>query len=243
MKRFKLYIFAGLATMFALGSCVGEDPVGPTADRAGITSLTAYFTSGTYKDKVAKAWTVDNSAEITDYVIPIPWYYPEESDSTTAKYMTAMKVVAIVENNCTIDPPITTLDLTKKNAFTYTDPYGTKKQITISGQMTKSDKCAIKAFMASPGDLSGVIDEDSKTISLVTAADLSEATAEVTMSPHATISPDPAQVHNFNDGFKFTVTADNGTSTAVYTIKKQVPAKLANGYRKNSELLMLDGWR
>ena len=53
-ERFKLYIFAGLATMFALGSCVGEDPVGPTADRAGITSLTAYFTLGTYKTRLPR---------------------------------------------------------------------------------------------------------------------------------------------------------------------------------------------
>jgi hypothetical protein len=240
MKKIKLYIFAGLAAMFALSSCVGEDPVSPTADRAGITSLTAYFTSGTYKDKVAEAWTIDNSADVTDYVIPIPWYYPEESDSTTEASMKSMKVVAILENNCLIDPPITVLDLTQKTPFTYTDPYGNKKQITISGQMTRSDKCAIKAFMASPGDLSGVIDEDNKTISLVTAADMSEATAEVTLSPHATISPDPAQIHDFNDGFKFTVTADNGTSTAVYTVKKQIPAKIANGYRKNSEKLMFE---
>ena len=76
------------------------------------------------------------------------------------------------------------LDLTKKNQFTYTDPDGSQKKITISGQMTKSDKCAIKAFIASPGDLTGVIDEDAKTISLVTAADLSECTADVTLSPH-----------------------------------------------------------
>jgi hypothetical protein len=235
MKRFNLYIFAGLATIFALGSCVGEDPVAPTADRAGITSLTAYFTSGINKDKAAVAWTVDNSAQITDYVIPIPWYYPEESDSTTEKYMSAMRVVAIVENNCTIDPPITTLDLTKKTPFTYTDPYGTQKQITISGQMTKSDKCAIKSFILQPGDVSGVIDEDTKTISLITAGDLSECTAEATLSPHSTISPDPAVAHNYNDGFKFTVTADNGTTTATYNVVQQVPPKISSGIRANSK--------
>ena len=240
MKKYKLYICAGLAALFAFSGCVGEDYVGPTADRAGITSLTAYFTSGTYKDKAAVAWTVGNSADKTDYIIPVPWYYPEESDSTTAKYMSAMKVVAILENNCIIDPPIAVLDLTKKNVYTYTDPYGAKKQITISGEMIKSNKCAMKVFTASPGDLSGIIDEDNKTISLVTAADLAECTAEVTLSPHATISPNPAQIHDFNNGFKFTVTADNGVDKAEYTVVKNVPPKIASGYRKGSEVKLFE---
>lgn len=235
MKNLNLYICVGLTALLSLSSCVSEDHVGPTADRSGITSLQAYFTSGPNIDKQAVQYNIGASAKITDYVIPIPWYYPEESDNTTEKSMSAMKVVATMENNCYIDPPITVLDLTKKNAFTYTDPYGNQQQITISGQMTKSDKCAIRAFMASPGDLTGVIDESAKTISLVTAADLSECTAEVTLSAHATISPDPTKVHDFNDGFQFTVTADNGTSKAVYTVKKQIPPKIANGYRKDSQ--------
>lgn len=238
MKNLHLYMSAALTGLFVLAGCASPDYVDPTADRQGITSLTAYFTSGANSGKEAVAYAVDNSTSITDYVIPVPYYFPEESDSTTEKYMSAMKVVAVVENNCMIDPPISVLDLTKKNQFTYTDPYGISKTITISGQMTKSDKCAIKAFSASPGDLTGVIDEDSKTISLVTAADLAECTAEVTLSAHATISPDPAEVHNFNDGFKFTVTADNGTATAVYTVKKQVPAKIESGYRKGSQVAM-----
>ena len=106
--------------------------------------------------------------------------------------------------------------------------------------MTRSDKCAIHAFMASPGELTGIIDEDNKTISLVTADDLSTATAEMTLSPHATISPDPSQPHNFNSPFQFTVTADNGTTKATYTVMKQVPPKVENGYRAGSEKLLFE---
>ena len=238
MKKFHLYITAGIIATFMLTGCESPDYVNPTANRSGITSLTAYFTSGPNTGKEAIKYDISNSASMTDYVIPVPWYYPEESDSTTEHYLSSMKVVAVLENNCLIDPPITVLDLTKKNQFTYTDPDGSQKKITISGQMTKSDKCAIKAFIASPGDLTGVIDEDAKTISLVTAADLAECIADVTLSPHATISPDPATVHNFNDDFQFTVTADNGISKAVYTVKKQIPPKLVSGYRKGSQLEM-----
>jgi hypothetical protein len=240
MKKQTLYIFGAMALAFMAYGCADEEHVDPTADRTGITSLKAYFTTGENTDKLAVDWKVPADSGITDYVIPIPYYYPEESDNTTEEAMKAMKVVATLENNCTIDPPIALLDLTQKNQFTYTDPYGKQTQITISGQMTRSDKCALKSFLVSPGDIQGVIDEDAKTISLVTANDLSQATADVVLSPHATISPDPSEVHDLNSDFQFTVTADNGTSKATYTVKKQVPPKIANGYRTGSETLLFE---
>lgn len=236
MKAIKaIYIAAAVIAPLALTGCADEEHVDATANRTGITSLTAYFTSGPNIDKAAVKYQPTGDATQTDYVIPVPYYYPEESDNTTEEYMTKMKVVAKVENNCTIDPPITVLDLTQKNHFTYTNPYGEKQDITISGQLTRSDKCQLRSITVQPGDLTGVIDEDAKTVSLVTAADLSAATATATLSPHATISPDPAQPHDMNDGFEFTVTADNGTSKAVYKVMKQVPPKKSSGYRAGSE--------
>lgn len=236
MKAIKaIYIAAAVIAPLALTGCADEEHVDATANRTGITSLTAYFTSGPNTDKAAVKYQPTGDATQTDYVIPVPYYYPEESDNTTEEYMTKMKVVAKVENNCTIDPPITVLDLTQKNHFTYTNPYGEKQDITISGQLTRSDKCQLRSITVQPGDLTGVIDEDAKTVSLVTAANLSAATATATLSPHATISPDPAQPHDMNNGFEFTVTADNGTSKAVYKVMKQVPPKKSSGYRAGSE--------
>lgn len=223
-----------LALALAFTGCAEEENVAPTANREGITSLSAYFTSGTYQDKLA-AQLSTTSSETTDYVIPIPYYYPEESDYVPSEDMKAMKVTAKLENNCFLSPGLGVLDLTKKNEFTYTNPYGEQKKITISGQLTHLNKCAIKSFMAEPGDLTGVIDEESKTISLVTAADLSEMTADVVLDPHATISPDPSVPHNFNDGFEFTVTADNGVDKSTYKVMKQIPPKIDNGYRAGSE--------
>ena len=223
-----------LALALAFTGCAEEENVAPTANREGITSLSAYFTSGTYQDKLA-AQLSTTSSETTDYVIPIPYYYPEESDYVPSEDMKAMKVTAKLENNCFLSPGLGVLDLTKKNEFTYTNPYGEQKKITISGQLTHLNKCAIKSFMAEPGDLSGVIDEDSKTISLVTMDDLSKMTADVVLDPHATISPDPSGPHNFNDGFEFTVTADNGVDKSTYKVMKQIPQKMDNGYRAGSE--------
>ena len=223
-----------LALALAFTGCAEEENVAPTANREGITSLSAYFTSGTYQDKLA-AQLSTTSSEPTDYVIPIPYYYPEESDYVPSEDMKNMKVTAKLENNCFLSPGLGVLDLTKKNEFTYTNPYGEQKKITISGQLTHLNKCAIKSFMAEPGDLSGVIDEDSKTISLVTMDDLSKMTADVVLDPHATISPDPSVPHDFNDGFEFTVTADNGVDKSTYKVMKQIPQKMDNGYRAGSE--------
>ena len=236
MKAMKaIYIAAAVIAPLALGSCADEEHVDATASRTGITSLTAYFTSGPNIDKPAVKYQPTGDATLTDYVIPVPYYYPEESDNTTEQYMTKMKVVAKVENNCTIDPPITVLDLTQKNHFTYTNPYGEKQDITISGQLTRSDKCQLKALTVQPGDLTGIIDEEAKTVSLVTAADLSAATATATLSAHATISPDPSQPRDMNSGAEFTVTADNGTSKATYKVLKQVPPKKSSGFRTGSQ--------
>ena len=223
-----------LALALAFTGCAEEENVAPTANREGITSLSAYFTSGTYPDKLT-AQLSKTSSETTDYVIPIPYYYPEESDYVPSEDMKNMKVTAKLENNCFLSPGLGVLDLTKKNEFTYTNPYGEQKKITISGQLTHLNKCAIKSFMAEPGDLSGVIDEDSKTISLVTMDDLSKMTADVVLDPHATISPDPSVPHDFNDGFEFTVTADNGVDKSTYKVMKQIPQKMDNGYRAGSE--------
>lgn len=232
--------FLVLAGMFLLGGCAEEENVAPTANRSGITSLKAYFADGENKDKLAIDWSIANP-EMTDYVIPIPYYYPDESDNTTEKYLDSMKVVATLENNCTINPAISVLNLNKKNTFTYTDPYGKQTPITISGQVTRSNKCAIKAITIHPYELSGIIDEEKKTVSLVTLDELSAATAEVTLSPHARISPDPAVAHNLdNNDFTFTVTADNGVDKAVYKLVKEIPKKLPNGYRKGSEKLVFE---
>lgn len=238
MKKIHLYITTGLLATMMLTGCKDPDYVGTTAQRQGITSLVAYFTSGDYKDQAAATYSITNDSTMTDYVIPVPWYYPEESDNQTTDYMSSMKVVATIANNCLIDPPITVLNLNQKNSFLFTNPDGSTREITISGQRTKSSKCQLKTFNASPGDLTGVIDEDAKTISLVTTGDLSECTAEVSLSAHATILPDPTVAHNFNSDFKFTVTADNGTTKAVYTVKKEVPKKIASGMRKGSQVVL-----
>ena len=46
----------------------------------------------------------------------------------------------------------------------------------------------------------------------------------------ATMNPDPTKVaQNYDSNFQITVTAQNGTNSAVYTVKKAIPAKTEFG--------------
>lgn len=233
MKKNILYLLAGILALMT--SCQDPEYVLPTADRQGITSLTALFTSGPYEDKEAVVYTITD-ASLDKYVIPIPWYYPEDSENETTDYMKAMRVQAKLAPNCIIDPVLTILDLTKENYFTYTDAQGYKKQISIAGERMKSNKCQLLSFSIPSEEINGIIDEEHKTVSLISADDLSSCLAEYSLSAHATISPNPkVEALDFNSTVELTVTAHDGITKQIYKVQKAVPDKISYGYRKGSE--------
>ena len=221
-----------LAASLSLAACQPEYVL-PTAQRQGITSLVAYFSFGAFEGQELGRLEI-NDPDADRYVIPIPWYFPENSDDITTPYMVKMRVRASLEANCKIDPPLTVLDLTEENHFTYTDATGASRDIIITGERVRSSKCEILSFMLKKPTLSGIIDKENRVISLVTANDLSVAEASATLSAHAKISPDPAEPHNYNDGFTFTVTADDGKTTADYTVVKNIPQKIGYGVNPTS---------
>ena len=231
----KKTLFILLALVFA-AACHEPEYVMPTADRQGITSLTAYFTSGKYVDQEMGRLEV-NDPNLDRYVIPIPWFFPESSDDITTPYMLKVRVMATLQANCKLDPPLSILDLTEENHFTYTDATGAKRDIIITGERVKSNKCEIISFaLTQPAILNGMVDKAGKTVSLITAKDLSVAQATAIVSPHATISPDPAEVRNYNgdDGVVYTVTAHDGVTKAEYTVVKNIPEKIDYGVNTSS---------
>ena len=230
MKKVNIIIL--IAACMAAFSCKPEY-VEPTASRQGITSLVAYFAFGPYDgQELGRLEIQDPNAD--RYVIPIPWYFPESSDDITTPYMVKVRVRASIENNCKIDPPLTVLDLTEENHFKYTDATGFTRDIVITGERVKSSKCELISFTLKRPTLNGIIDKASNTVSLITANDLSVAEASTTISAHATISPDPAEAHNYNEGFTFTVTADDGVTTADYIVVKNIPEKINYGVNTTS---------
>ena len=78
----KIYYILIVSALAMFSSCQEPEYIEPTADRQGITSLTAYFTSGKYVDQaLARLDVTDPEAE--RYEIPIPWFFPEESEDVT----------------------------------------------------------------------------------------------------------------------------------------------------------------
>lgn len=233
MKKHILYLLL-VGLMFS--ACQDPEYVLPTATRQGITSLTAIFTKGEYNEKIAVEYKVPD-ATADRFVIPIPFYYPESSDNDTEQFMTSFKVQAELTPNYLLSPALGIIDLTIDNYYTLTEPDGTKRRICITGERKKTSACQILSFSLPDLGIIGSIDEDHKTIALPTLDELSLCYASYTLSPHASISPDPAvELIDFNEEVNLTITAHDGTQS-VYTVEKRIPEKINSGYRAGSETL------
>ncbi|MBR5385877.1 MAG: DUF5018 domain-containing protein, partial [Bacteroidales bacterium] len=200
MKR--LLIILSLALSAA--ACHQPEYVKPTAERQGITSLSAYFTFGPYEDQEMAKLDISDPDQ-SRFVIPVPYYYPETSDDETEIYMIKARIRAELQPNCRIEPALNVLDLTEENHFRYWDASGASRDIVITGSRIHSSRCQMLTFDIVDPAISGIVDEEAGKISLVSADDLSAAIATVSISAHASISPDPSLPHDYNNGVTFTV--------------------------------------
>lgn len=233
MKNNK-FIAIVLVLLTFLSGCHEPDELIPSVSREGINSITATFADGTGE---FKGYITEGSDEI---IIPIPYYYPESSNNQiTESQITKMRVTANLDDNVVISPALLYLDLTQDNVITLIDQVKVKKQYIIKGEIRKSDACILEEFKLPSLGMTGVINEITKTISLVAIGELEPALAEITMSYHASISPDPTTVAlDYNNDVELTVTAHDGVTQSVYTVKKAVPSKLSYGIRTGSAKLM-----
>ncbi|HBG39981.1 MAG TPA: DUF5018 domain-containing protein [Porphyromonadaceae bacterium] len=239
----KLYIFIVGTMLFLLG-CQTPDDLIPSTATNGITSISAFFTDedGNILDENNGKFTATVTDGSYDIVIPVSYYYPENSDDlVTEQMLVNMRVEAVLGDNVMISPSLLYLDLSsgKKYTFTVVDQMKQVHEYTIRAEITKSAACAIEEFNLPGFSISGVINESNKTISLVSADDLTSELAEFKLSPHATISPDPSATPlNYNEEQIFTVTAHNGTTQATYTVKKSMPDKISSGIRPGSAKIL-----
>lgn len=223
-----------VSALALISSCQKPEYVNPTVERQGITSLTAYFTSGKYVDQaIARLDVADPEADT--YVIPIPWFFPEESTDPTTIYMSNLRVRAELAPNCKIDPPLTVLDLNQENHFTFTDNKGVSRPIIITGKRTKSAKCNLMTFaLTEPYRVDGFINDDTKEIYLFSVDDLKGFKAEATACAHATIETNLSVAKDYNNEQEVTVTAQDEKTTCTYKIIKKYPTKIPYGFREKS---------
>ena len=229
----KIYYLLIVSALVLISSCQKPEYVEPGVERQGITSLTAYFTSGKFVDQaLARLDVTDPEADV--YVIPIPWFFPEESDDVTTIHMTKVRVRAELAPSCKIDPPLTILDLTQEHHFTYTNAQGESRPITITGRRVKSSNAKVMTFkLVDPYLVEGFINDDTKEIYLFTTDDLNGFSAEAVASAHATVKEDLTVKKNYNEGQVVTMVAHDGTEHE-YSIVKKYPTKIPYGFRQES---------
>jgi len=229
---FKL-IMALASILFLIGGCQSPEELIPSVSRDGINSITASFMGDDSSENSFSSEIDHNNGIIT---IVFPYNYPRTSNNVlTLADLDHMRVSANLDDNVTISPALLYMDLTKDNLITITDQTKTKKQYKVVAEIRKSAESAITSFeLIGPG-LVGVVNEENKTISIIAIDEIGPTLAKVSLSHGATMSPDPREVElDYNEEVKITVTAQNGTSTSVYTVKKDVPAKVELGMREGS---------
>ena len=231
----KLYYLL-MVSIFAVASCQEPQYIEPTADRQGITSLTARFTSTSekYENQVLAKLNVEDP-EATEFIIPVPWFYPEESTDPTSIHMTRVRLEAELAPNCRIDPPLAMVDLTEENYYTFTNAQGESREIMITGRRTKSAKCNLMTFtLTKPYQIEGFIDDDKKEVYLFTTDDLDGFSGEATVCAHATLMTDLSVKKNYNNEQEVTVMAQDEKTTCTYKIIKKYPNKIPYGFRAAS---------
>ena len=225
-----------MVSIFAVASCQEPQYIEPTAERQGITSLTARFTSTSDKYEgavLAKLNVEDPEADM--FVIPVPWFYPEESTDPTSIHMTRVRLEAELAPNCRIDPPLAMVDLTEENYYTFTNAQGESREIIITGKRTKSAKCNLMTFtLTKPYQIEGFINEDTHEVYLFTTDDLDGFSAEATVCAHATIQTDLTVKKNYNNEQEVTVMAQDEKTSCTYKIVKKYPNKIPYGFRAAS---------
>jgi len=236
LKTMKKNIFSLLLTLtmvVGFTSCQDPEELLPSLSRNGINSITASFTND---DRDENQFT--SEVDYTNHIITIviPYNYPENSANVITKDdLKDMIVRANLDDNVFITPKLLRMDLSKENNIVITDQVKKKLDYKIIAEIRKSNKCEITKFDLTSLNLSGIVDNTNKVISIISLDNLGSVIADVTISHGATMSPDPRTTAlNYDQDQEITVTAQNGTDQTVYTVKKTIPAKVDAGIRSGS---------
>ncbi len=237
MKYSIISIISAVALLFGVAACQQPEEFHPNVQRNAIENLTASFLDDD-RDENKFTSEIDHVNRVITVVFP--YNYPRLSDKVLEySDLTKMKVIADLDNNAYITPPILYMDLSKENYIKVTDQEGNVFDYKVVAEIRKSAECAVTKFNIPDFGLSGIIKEGEKSISLLTFEEIKGVLADVTLSHGATISPDPTKTRmDYIDPVKFTVTAQNGVDKAEYTVKRDTPQKIASGLRSGSAKIL-----
>lgn len=219
--------------MFFLSGCQQVEDLTPSVSRKGINSITASFYGDESSDN---SFTSEIDYENQIITMVFPYNYPQTSDNVlTMDDLKKVRMVANLDNNVTVTPALLYLDLTQENFITVIDQSKTETTYKIVPEIRKSAAASITNFSINSLGLTGIIDEVNQTISLISIESIGEVLAQVDISHGSTIDPDPRTTAlNYDEELTLTVTAQNGVDKRVYTVRKNVPNKVALGLRNGS---------
>ena len=237
MKDRILSFVSAAALLIDMSACQDPHEFSPTDYDEPFKSMTASFFND---DNESNSFPAEIDYENHRITIVIPYNYPPNTDNhIEPSNITHMRVMCNLENGQILEPALTWLDLSKENAVYLTDGYGVRTQYTIVGEIRKSAECEIFDFSLPDDNLSGVINPDTHTITIVSVDEITPQLAKYTVSHGATIDPDPAVVAlDYNQPLELTVIAQNGVDKCVYRVEKGVPDKLPFGIRTGSEMIL-----
>ncbi|MGM9787747.1 MAG: DUF5018 domain-containing protein [Candidatus Cryptobacteroides sp.] len=238
----KIFQYIALAALI-LGASACQQPEYKIPEKASnaITSFKAYFI-GDNSEQNEFSSEIDYENHVITVVFPYTYpantiYNLEEAD------LRKVKVVAGLNDNCRIDPPIKVMDLSVDNTITVINERKEAVDYVVRGEIRKSNKCFVEEFKLLTDNLTGVINDTDGTISIVSGGGLSSQLAEVKLSFGATIIGDvnPTTTEfDYSSDVTFTVQAQNGVTTKDYTVKIQLPATLEKGMRPGSAKMLWD---
>ncbi|MCC8186000.1 MAG: DUF5018 domain-containing protein [Bacteroides sp.] len=232
MKKIYIFVVFLAAAAMCFTGCESPEMLDPSDPKASASSFYATFIDGSGEFFAEKEGPYNDGELVT---IPVPWFYPE--DSNIESNISNMRLYANLPNSVIIEPGLQNADLTRENTYSIVSPNGTRSTVRVTGERRKSGAKSILNFQLSDGTI-GLIFEENDMIGLVSGGlDFNGLTAEITLSPHASVSPDPALPQNFNDPVTYTVTAHDGSSRD-YVVKVIVPNTIPYGIRPGSEKLL-----
>ena len=227
-----------MAVVLSFAACQEPEVLLPAEANKGINNLTVYPTWDGYHTADASGFTSKIDYEKRVITIQVPYTLPVESDNV--QKLENYKKVWVqfnLDDNATLEPKLTTIDLTQTYKVTLTDQKKEQSEWTIKAALAKSSACDIESFAIPSLGLTAVIDKSSATASLIYFEQLKNVFAEVVVSPHAKIVPDPATTAFWcspDEPKKFTVIAQDGVTSREWTLQQTEPARVVEGIRPES---------
>ena len=231
-----------MAVVLSFAACQEPEVLVPAEANKGINNLTVYPTWDGYHTADATGFTSKIDYEKRVITIQVPYTLPVESDNV--QKLEDYKKVWVqfnLDDNATLEPKLTTIDLTQTYKVTLTDQKKEQSEWTIKAALAKSSACDIESFSIPSLGLSAVIDKSRAKASLIYFNELQNVFADVVLSPHAKIVPDPATTAFWcspDEPKKFTVIAQDGVTSREWTLQQTEPARVEEGIRPESGKLL-----